>query len=155
MPAQEYTPEITEDFYKNLAGRIQKRGEQDVGLARSESLARGLQGDPYEASAVGEARRGTSEELSDLESNLAWNVAGLGREERLLGEGRQYESAEAEKERGFKERMAKLYNDWENDQANTGYRRSYQSALWQAPLNLLTLGLASKLGGRGSAKKGV
>ena len=149
--AGEYTPEVTEDFYNRLAQRIQKRGGQDVGLARSEALSRGLQGDPYEGSAVGAARRGAGEQLGDLESSLAYNVAGLQREERLGKEGQAYESAESEKSRAFQERMAKMYQAYEADQANTQYRRSYQSALWQAPLNLLTLGMGSYLGGRGAA----
>lgn len=155
MPPKEFTPEVNEDFYQSLARKIKDRGITRAGTARSEALSRGLGGDPYEASAVGLANQGTDAELGDLESNLAYNVAGLGREERLGQQARGYEvedrnfgAAEADKDRAFRERMARMGMDWQGDQANTANRRSMQAALWQIPLGGAAMGLGRWMGGR-------
>lgn len=136
MPPKEFTNEINEDFYQNLSKRIQGRGNVAVGQARGEALSRGLEGDPFEAQVVGAARSGTANELSDLDANIAYNVAGLGREERLIGEGRKYESEEAQKNRNAQFELARLGREFGADQANTANRRSMQAALWQIPAGL-------------------
>ena len=121
---QEFTPEITEEFRRKLARPIEERTAQGIGLARGEALERGLTGDPFEASAVGAARQGGAQSLANLEADLAYGQAGLQREERLLGEGRRYQTGEreasqlfgtgeGEKNRAFQERMARLGYDFE------------------------------------------
>lgn len=144
---KEYTPEITEDYYDTLSRKIQQRGDADVGRARGEALARGRAGDPFETSAVGMSRAGTSQELGDLYAGLNWNVAGLQREERLGGVERDFQAGEAEKERGFRETMAKRGYDFQNDFANTQNRRSQQAALWQIPLGAGSKALGAWAGG--------
>ncbi len=120
-----------------MATRIGDRGAQNVGLARSEALSRGLEGDPYEASAVGRERAATSGQLADLDADIGYKTAGLQREERLTGEGRQYQSgenersraftaAESEKNRNFQERLARLGYDQQRDMEAVGNRREYQ-----------------------------
>ena len=140
---KEFTPELSEDLYNTLSKRISARGESSAGRARSEALSRGLGGDPYEASAVGLARQGTQDELGALESGMAFDIAGLGRQERLGHEARGYQVEdrdlgfkEAAKDRDFRERMAKMGMDWQGDQANTANRRSQQAALWQMPFQI-------------------
>lgn len=132
----EFTPEITENFYNRLAKRISDRGSQRQGLARGQALERGLTGDPWEASAVGVAGNQTSQELADLDAKLSYDVAGLGREERLGQERRGYQvedrdfaAAEDEKRRAFEERLMNRQGDMEN----TRNRRNLQSSLWQLP----------------------
>lgn len=154
MPPKEFTAEVNEDFYNSLARKIKDRGVTRAGTARSEALSRGLGGDPYEASAVGLANQGTDAELANLDSSLAYNVAGLGREERLSQqsrgwqvEDRNFGAAENEKDRAFRERMARLNQDWMGDQANTENRRSMQAALWQIPLGGAAKGLGGWMGG--------
>ena len=149
MP-KEFTPEITEDFYNRLASGIEKRGAQNVGLARSEALSRGLTGDPYEAAAVGSARQGTSQQLGDLGADLAYKVAGFGREERLGRERMDFESKESakafERQLGLQDLMATRQHGWDADAANTANRRGYQSALWQLPVGAVGAGLGAGLG---------
>lgn len=148
MP-KEFTPEISEDFYKRLASRIQERGVSREGQAIGEALERGRSDDPYLAASVGSARAQTSGELADLEAKLAYDVAGLGRQERLIGEEREFGSAEAEKERAFREQMMRLQAQLGGEEYGRREalqnRRGYQSALWN-----LGAGLAgSYLGGPG------
>lgn len=118
MP-QEYTPEMTEDFYNKLARPLEERTAANVGKARSEALSRGLEGDPFEASAVGAARTAGTNALSDLWANIGMQGAGMAREERMTGEGRdwqggqaqlgrEFQSTENEKLRAFQQQMAEL-----------------------------------------------
>lgn len=142
----EYTPEINEDFYNRLSRRTSERGAQAVGQARSEALARGLEGDPFEASAVGSARAGTSNELADLDANLNYNVAGLRREERLgqqqrgyQVEDRDFRAAQDERQRNFTERLARLgyaaADQLQSDKEGKEYRRGYQNFIRQEGYN--------------------
>ncbi len=142
MTPSEFTPEITSDLYNTLSKRISQRGVTTAGQARSEMLARGLGGDPSEASAVGIARNNTNNELDSLDANLNYNVAGLQREDRIHQGDQDFSAAESAKDRDFRERMARMGYDWQGDQANTANRRSQQAALWQIPL-----GAAAKAGG--------
>lgn len=134
MAKMEFTPEITEDLYNKLSRGIQKRGDLAVGQARGEALARGRAGDAFETSAVGGARAATRQSLADLDAGINFDIAGLSRQERLIGEGRDYASGEAAKERDFREMMAKRGYDWQRDMLNTQNRQSMQAALWQIPL---------------------
>jgi len=121
---QEYTPELTEEFYKRMAKPIEEETARNIGLARSEALARGLEGDPFEAIAVSGARKAGTESLADLYAKLGWQGAGWGREERLGREGREWnagesekarawQGAESEKQRAFRERLANLQYQWQ------------------------------------------
>lgn len=113
--AGEYTPEITTNYLANLQKPIEERGIQNVGRARGEALRRGLTGDPFESLRVGTAINNTSNELTNANNNLAYNVAGLQREERMIGEKNAFESAEAEKQRKFQEQMAVMQNNYANN----------------------------------------
>lgn len=138
---QEFGPELTEAFYKKMARPIEERGKQRVGEVRGEALRRGMVGDPFEALGVSGARGQTSQELSNLYAGLGMEGAGRAREERLIGEGyefqtgervgtQEFESEEAQKQRAFQENMARIYNQFRQDEAKTKYRRGYQEALW-------------------------
>lgn len=119
----EYTPEITDEYLKNLQRPIIQQGAVDIGKARGEALRRGMTGDPFEALRVGAAQNTMNTNLAGTNANLRYNVAGLQREERMGTENfnRQsaFTSAEAEKERAFTARMA-------------AEQRAYQEALERA-----------------------
>lgn len=124
MPSapQEYTPEITEEFYNKLSRPIQQRTAERAGAKRGEALARGLAGDPWEASAVGGAEAEGDQQLSDLYSKLNYDVAGLQRDERLTGEDRAFRRAEAHDARAFQEKMARL--GYQESQAQWGREKN-------------------------------
>ena len=136
MAAMEFTPEINEDFYGRLAGRIARRTDAGVGQARGEALARGRQGDAFETSAVGMARGRGAEELNDLDAELAYKLAGMQREERLTKEGQVFQAGESQKDREAEEREREFnwlrYGGQAADAAKTANRRAYQGALWSA-----------------------
>lgn len=164
MP-QEYTPELTQAFYKKMARPIKQRGAQMVGKARGEMLARGMEGDPMEGLMTAGARAGTSQELADLYTGMGMQGAGMRREERLgetqrgwqtgervggqeweTGErvgGQEWRSAEGEKSRAFNERMARIQHERMQDMAKTAQRRKYQEALWTGGAGLAAGGLMS------------
>ena len=96
-----YTPEITEELSKRLMEKRRKRTAQDIASARSESLARGLEGDPYEASLTGRARASEAEDITNIDTELALKGLEQQRQERLLGEERAYTGGEVEKGRQF------------------------------------------------------
>lgn len=138
MPLQEFTPEINQDFYNKLARPIAQQGAERQGQARGEALARGLSGDPFEASAVGAARTGTDNALADLSAGIAYQGAGMQREERLRGQSRDWQvedrnfgAAEQAKNRDLQERLARLGYDFQSDQASTANRRSWQQLPFQ------------------------
>ena len=92
--AQEFTPEINQAFLSRLTGQASRRGATARGRKRREAIERGLEGDPFEASAVGGVEQGTRDLISDLETDFAFRGAGLQREERLIGEGRGFQTSE-------------------------------------------------------------
>lgn len=147
MP-QEFTPEINEDLYNSLSAKIKSRGVTRAGQARSEALSRGLGGDPYEASAVGLANQGTDSELNSLDSNLAYKVAGLNREERLgektrgwnvedREDNQTFDAEQGEIDRAFREKMGRLGYDQRRDMEALQNRRGYQGALWNAGASIV------------------
>ena len=151
---REFTPELTEEFYKRLAKPIQEQTAQNVGLARSEALSRGLEGDPFEAIGVGAARTGGARSLGELYAGLGMQGAGMAREERLgetergwkAGETekqRGWESQEAEKLRAFQEKMAQETYNRQRDYEALMNRRKYQSELWSGLGQLAGSGLKS------------
>lgn len=140
MPSapQEFTPELNEDLYNKMARKISQNGAADVGNARGEALSRGLTGDPFEASAVGEARNNTTNQLNDLYTGMNYDVAGKAREERLMGQTRGYQvedrnfsAAESDKNRALQERLARLGYAFNADQATTSFSRSFDMLPYQ------------------------
>ena len=150
MP-KEFTPEVTEDFYTRLAGRIQKRGEADEGRAMSEALARGRADDLYLQSAVGGVRGRTREQLADLDADLAYKVAGMNREERLGQQEQKFTAEQAQLDREAQERAARYGYQVQREMERLRNRRGYQSALWG--LGGAALGYAAG-GGAGGALVG-
>ncbi|MCK5236574.1 MAG: hypothetical protein KAR06_06270 [Deltaproteobacteria bacterium] len=157
MPPREFTPEINEDFYQKLARPIKRRTAANVAGARGAALSRGLEGDSYERGAVSAAQESGDAQLSDLFADIQYRGAGLEREERLTGEGRQFqtgereagqefESAEGEKLRAFQERMGKLGYDRTRDLEALQNRRDYQGAIWSGGAKLALGGVKGLLG---------
>ena len=160
MALQEFSPEINENFYNMLAARIKARGEEAAGRAGSEQRARGFDsGDPNMISGVGMARAQTSGELSDLDANLAYQRAGLGRQERLIGEERQYQDKNSAQnflnQRELAQMTGKMQYDAQGAQNAADYRKSYQSALWQLPGIVLGAGIGGLAGGGIAGGSGV
>jgi len=152
----EYTDELNNAFYEKLARPIEQRTATNVGRKRGEALARGLEGDPWESSAVGAAETAGTNALSDLWSNIGMQGAGMAREERLGGVqrdwqagqadiGRQFQSAENEKLRGFQATMAEL------DRANQRRMKRSEGSGWGDVLGM-GLGMAAGGFGAGAAK---
>ena len=158
---KEYTPELNEALYNRMAQRIETRGGADVGRARSEALSRGLQGDPFETSQVNSAREGTRQELNEFDLNLTDRLAGLGREERLIGEDRAYRSTETQKDRDWRERMEDLRYQRRRGDEEEDYNREAKGAAWKSGAQLLGRGVAAyfTLGGselaRAASGKGL
>lgn len=116
---REYTPELQQQFYESMARPIEQRTAAGVGRKRGEALSRGLEGDPWETSAVGGVETAGTSALADLWSNISMQGAGMAREERMTGEGRQWQAGQAQigrewqsaedvKRQAFAERMAEL-----------------------------------------------
>jgi hypothetical protein len=114
-----FTPAVREDYLKNLTAPIDEQEAADVGTARSEALKRGLDGDVWEASAVGEAKKTGNVARSKAISDFNFGLANMGEQENLAAQGHQYgmetlkaqedfSSAESAKDRDFRERMARL-----------------------------------------------
>jgi hypothetical protein len=127
-----YTPEINAEYLKSMQRPVVQQGNVDVGRARGEALRRGLEGDPFEALRVSGAVNNTSNRLTDMNANLAYNVAGLQREERMGTENfnrtTSFQAGEAEKDRQFKERMAvqeRAYQDAIRRAQQRAQRRSF------------------------------
>lgn len=97
----EFTPELNQARYEGLAGRIRKRRGQAEASAQSEAIRRGLAGSSFESGLRGQAVEEEGRELGELDLSLALEEAEKGRQERLLKEGREYETGEAEKGRQF------------------------------------------------------
>lgn len=164
MPAYppEYTPEMDKAFYDKLSRPIEERTNLNVGKARSEALARGMEGDPFESLGVASARNAGANALGDLWSGISMQGADRAREERMrnteredtqafgaeqagLGRdwtsgesklGRDWTSGENAEARRFKERMTQV--DYDNDVAmnRRENRNAYQSELWGAGAEL-------------------
>lgn len=116
MPfASEFTPELDDALLRRLTGQAERRGAGARGAASREALNRGISGDPWEGSARGIADQGTRDLIADLEADFGYRRAGLQREERLLGEGRQFQRGEREASQMFasqeaeKDRLLRRY----------------------------------------------
>lgn len=130
----EFSPELDDKWLTRMMARYEQRGAADIGRARGEAIARGAGGDALEGSLVGSARTGLEDRLADLSANTAFQRAGLQREERLIGEGREFDregwrfqAEERNKDRSFQERMAHLGYQFESDAEAKANRRGYQS----------------------------
>ena len=149
MPAsmpKEYTDEMNQNFYESLARPIEERTNVNVGKARSEALARGMEGDPFESLGVASARNSGANQLGDLWSGIAMQGADKARQERMVGEGQAFSSGEAQKtrdwtsaendeSRAFSEKMSNLaYDQWRGKEALAN-RRDYQSEIWNTGAN--------------------
>lgn len=128
----EYTPEINADYLKSIQRPVIQQGNVAVGQARGEALRRGLEGDPFEALRVGGAVNNTNNRLTDMNADLAYKTAGLQRDERMglenFNRTTAFQSAEAEKDRQFKERMAvqeRAYQDAVRRAQERAQRRSF------------------------------
>lgn len=151
----EYTPEITEDFIRRQSRGIQRDTAADVGTARREAIAGGYAADPAGTSAVGLARARGREREANFRSDVGFQVAGLQRADRLIGEQQAYgtserlgsqswQSGESAKDREQRERLMVLGYKQDRDMEALGNRRDYQSGLWQVPVYLGAQYLGSK-----------
>lgn len=131
MPAypKEYTPEMTEDFYKSLARPIEEGTARNVGRARSEALSRGLEGDPFESLGVASARSRGTEALGDLWSGISMQGADRAREERMTNLNREdtqaYGAEQAGLGRDWQSRESGLGRTWQSGESQKG--RDWQS----------------------------
>lgn len=147
MP-QEYTPELSDQLLEKLTQGIDLEEARNVGNARSEALARGVEGSAIESSGVNSARQAGSLARANTNADFAFNVAGLSREERLGQQSRGYQvedrnfaASEAEKDRAFRQKMGQMGYDAQSARDDTAYRRDYQSSLWNAGAKGLLAGL--------------
>jgi hypothetical protein len=138
--AGEFTPEITNDYLSRLEQSYAKTRDLSAGRARGNALDRGLEGDPTEAIGVLGAENQYNQSVGDSYSNLAMQVAGMGRDERLTDENNLYktgereaaqawQSGENEKQRSFDERMMAAKAAWERDAARKKNRTNWGSVL--------------------------
>jgi len=151
----EYTPEISEAYLKARQRPVERAGTAAVGKARGESLRRGLEGDPFEALRVGAAERGTREQLGDIESGLAYQGAGLRREERMgyekFGRESEFEAGESAKTRAFQQQMAELQFSYDKQLAQMQYdlqQKASKRAFWPG----LATGIVSGAAGMATGK---
>lgn len=138
--AGEFTPEVTNDYLSRLEQAYAKTRDVNAGQARGSALARGLEGDPTEAIGVLGAQNQYAQSVGDSYSDLAMKVAGLQRDERLTDEGNLYktgereatqswQSAEADKQRSFDERMQAAELAYRRDVERKKNRTNWGSVL--------------------------
>lgn len=160
--APEFTPELSSSYlYDSLAG-IDQRGREDEGRASAEAASRGLLNQDYEASAIGGVRAGVARDRSKAIGDFNFNVAGLNREERLgdksrsfAVEDRDFAATEAEKQRAFTEKMARMGYLYNGEQADKNRSGTEQGAMMGGVFSLGSSALGGYLGGLGSKKAGV
>lgn len=102
----EYTPELDEQVLEAIRRRIAEQEAQQVSAARGDATARGLTGSTFEATRVGLANKAAQTAQTDAMVQMALERANMAREERLIREGQQYSSMEAEKNRIFQSGQA-------------------------------------------------
>lgn len=139
---QEFTPEIDQAFRNRLAYGIQQQGAADQGQARSDALARGLTGDPFEASAVGAARNNTSNQLNSLDSGLAYENAGLQRDERLRTQARGWQVQDQSNASALQTRLAQMGYANQNQMQQNIFKHENSQAPWS-----LAAGIAGSAAG--------
>ena len=153
---KEYTPEMTQDYLRGRIGDIERYGRQDEGRAVAEMASRGLLGQAQYGSAVGQARAGTAREKSRTIGDFNYRLAGMKREERLLEEGREYQSSEMEKSREFQEKLAVMGYSFRRGEreAAQGFERvqSQQGAVTGGLFGMASMGLGGYMGGLAGKK---
>src|SRR3990167_10383798 len=92
--ADEFTPELNQSVLDAMLRRIREDEGRRVAAARGESTARGLSGGRFEASRVGAAERIGAENAADAAIRVSFENAARQREERLIKEGREYQTSE-------------------------------------------------------------
>lgn len=131
MPAYppEYTEEMNKNFYESLARPVEERTNLNVGKARSEALARGMEGDPFESLGVASARNQGAQQLGDLWSGISMQGADRAREERMTNLNREdtqaYGAEQAGLGRTWQSGESKLGRDWQSGESQKG--RDWQS----------------------------
>lgn len=148
--AFEYTPEITQDYLKQLQRPIQQQGAVDVGRARGEALRRGMAGDPFEALRVGAAQNTMNTNLANTNANLNFQVAGLQREERMGTENfnreSAFRSAESEKDRAFQQRMIQQQQEYAKQLENARRHAANRAFFPNLVSNIISTGAGAYLG---------
>lgn len=151
--AFEYTPEINANYLSILQRPIRQQGQMDVGAARGEALRRGLTGDPFESLRVGAAKNTMNTNLTDTSNNLAYQGAGLQRQERMgveqFGRESQYQSTEAQKSRDFQQQMAQIQQEYQKQLLKYQQKLSHQDTWSNFGGDLLGFGLGAATGGLG------
>lgn len=92
----EFTPELNEQVLQSLLRGITERAAVGKGAARGEAVRRGLTGGSFEGTRVGAIERGAGQSAADAQIQLAIENAMRQREERLIKEGRAYQTSERE-----------------------------------------------------------
>ena len=156
MLPKEYSPELDAAMLEKLKRGTYQDEDRAVGLARSESQARGGEwgvGGALESSGVNAARTGGINARSDIDTNFAFNLAGLGREERLGKEARGYQvedrtfnAGEAEKERSLREKLAILGYDSDRMNAKYAADAGLEGQVWGGLGTAVGMGLGGYLG---------
>lgn len=144
----EYTPEITAQFRESLRRPEMEREAQNIGKVRGEALRRGMEGDPFESLGVAAERKATGERLSDIDANMAYNVAGMQREERMGAEqfGRQKELTQMQNAQ--REREMSLQNNYNKEMMKFQNRLQRKSMWEQLPGQILGTGLGMYTGAK-------
>lgn len=142
-----FSQDLVDQYRKNLDRPIEEQGAQDVGKARSEALARGLSGDPFESSLTGAARQGTQAQLAGVNSDLAWKMAGLTHGDAQQQKGWDFQAGQNDQDRALsRERM-----QMERDQANAAEQGGLFSGLGSIAGGILGgpigAGIGKSLGG--------
>ncbi len=124
--APEYTPELSKSYLAGELGDIEQSGRVDEGRASAEAASRGLLGQAFEGSAIGQVRAGTASDRRRAIGGFNLDVANKQRDERLYNtrtaDTRAYESTEAEKNREFQKSMAQMGYMFQDSQRNNQNR---------------------------------
>ena len=149
MP-QEYSQDLTKELLDSILRPIQEQGSISRQRATSSAIQRGVASDPTGFSLEGLADVETNKLQSDAVSQFQYNLANLGREDRLRSEGREWQledvassqeftSSEAEKSRKFQQMLA--------NQATDTAEKTSTNELWGAGIGALGTAGGMALGG--------
>ena len=154
------TPEISQSVFEGLKKKRQRQTAEQIAQGRQESVARGIEGTPFEALSTQAARGSEAEDLSGIESQLALEAANKQLEDRRRGEDkvfssgesekqRVYGAGEAEKTRGFTRAERETERSFLKSQEDERLRNERESDLSTGGLSL-----AARLLGRGGGGRG-
>ena len=88
------TPELNAAVLEQIRKRIAMQKEQDIAAAQGSSLSRGISGSSFEANQIARANATATDAETNAAVQLAIAQAGQAREERLIKEGRDYNTSE-------------------------------------------------------------